>query len=422
MNRFLVLLWLSTSAVSGTYTYHPSNALFLGAGFDPRFPDQAFANCIEFQERVHVDGNSAIKTEYSLSLVKSKQELFDRLNISSSLSARSLFFHLSAGASYFSQHRLHSDSITWMILGKSEYGRYVIQNPQLNPLAKHLIEQREFEQFARQCGTEFIRQERRAVMVAAIFSVENVNQEDRRRLEMHFEASTSALFFDASLKTRYERFVSEASRLNRVNLSFYAIGGSGITELANLAIHADDLENVQRTLERYMKTLDESKAVPVEYVSASMASFGWLGGTPALLHQRERVLAQLYHQHEEANSIRTRLAQILTPKGDGPSKVLSTLEHQTYTNRYHEYGQYLKAILKAADLCHASLDQCEPLSCHLSKIVWPMNHLSLCDKLRQKALHGNQIDEEELEELERMKLAPILDPSTQKIGAYKLCR
>ena len=404
-----------------SYTYHPSNTLYLGAGFDPAYPERAFQSCLQFDGRSNVDGQGAIKTEYSLSLVKSKKELFDRLSISASLSARGLFWGANAGVDYFSEHRFHSDSITWMLTGKSEYGRYVIQNPKLTPSAEKLLQTGEHDSFAKQCGTEFVKQERRSVLIAAIFSMENVSTEDIKRLETHFSASFSKGFFDISAQARYTRFIAEASRVNRINMSVYAIGGSGIIELSRLVLHPDDLGEIQKTIEHYMKSLDESRAVPCEYLSGSMAAFGWRGATPADVFRRERVLAELYYRHEETQSSYQRLGLILSHRNGTVYTHLSKSQWETYQRQYNQHANYYHDLMESADNCYESFARCKLPQNTLERVIWPVNFLSGCEKLRFQAHQAGLIDDKEFEQLRDLNLAPIIKSNHNEIGAYAFC-
>lgn len=420
MKYFLAFFLLGMVSFAESYSYHPSNTLYLGAGFDPGYPERAFQSCLQFDGRLNVDGQGAIKTEYSLSLVKSKKELFDRLSISASLSARGLFWGANAGVDYFSEHRFHSDSITWMLTGKSEYGRFIIQNPRLTQAAQNLLNNGEHDSFSKQCGTEFIKQERRSVLIAAIFSMENVSSEDIKRLETHFSASFSSGFFEASAKTRYARFITEASRVNQINMSVYAIGGSGIIELSHLVLHPDDLGEIQKTIEHYMKSLDESRAVPCEYLSGSMAAFGWRGATPADVFRRERVLAELYYQHEETQSSYQRLGSILNARNGTVYTHLSDTQWQTYQNQYNQHATYLHSLMESADACYESFTHCKLPPHTLERVIWPINFLSECEKMRFAAHQAGLIDDQELEQLRNLKLAPVIK-TNHAIGAYAFC-
>ena len=421
MKHSWVFLILCSLSFADSYTYHPSNTLYLGAGFDPAYPERAFQSCLQFDGRSNVDGKGAIKTEYSLSLVKSKKELFDRLSISASLSARGLFWGANAGVDYFSEHRFHSDSITWMLTGKSEYGRYIIQNPKLTAHAEKLLKEDEHDSFAKQCGTEFIKQERRSVLIAAVFSMENVSSEDIKRLETHFSASYSAGFFEASAQMRYSRFIAEASRINRINMSIYAIGGSGIIELSHLVLHPDDLGEVQKVIEHYMKGLDESRAVPCEYLSGSMAAFGWQGVTPADVFRRERVLADLYYRYEETQSTYQRLGSILSNRDSLAYNKLSNTQWQTYQNQYNQHATYLTTLMQSADACYESFATCKLPGNHLERVIWPVNFLSECEQTRIRAHQAGLVSDKELEKLRALKLTPVLKPNNKEIGAYAFC-
>lgn len=417
----LTILCVASFGWAGSYAYHPSNALYLGAGFDPAYPDRAFRPCIAYSGKSNVDGQGAIRTEYSLSLVGSKKELFDRLSISASLSARGLFWGAGANVDYFSEHKFHSDSLTWMLMGKSEYGRLVMNDAQLLPFAKQMLDAGNSEAFQNSCGSEFVKQERRAVLISAIFSIENVASEDKSRLESQFNASYSSGFFDVEVKNKYAKFFSEASRVNRIKLSIYAVGGGGITQLSSLVLKPDDLEEVQRVIKSYMDTLDESRAVPCEYLSGSMSAFGYRGHPQGDAFRRERVLADLYYRSSDAYNTYKRLESILSSWGSHDYASLSDGDMKRYQALFNQYAAYLNTLQDAADACYGSIAECKLPPSNLDRVVWPVNQVSECEKLRLKAYYVGLIDDKQLDKFRELGLAPVFQNPSSGIQAQVIC-
>jgi len=409
VNKFLLVLLVCTHGWAGSYGYHPSTTLFLGAGFEPLHPDRAFQSCIAFDGKTNVDGPGAINTSYSLSLVKSRKDLYNALSLSADLSAHALFWGAGASTDYFHEHQFQSDSMTWMVLGRSDYGRFVMNNVRLTPAAQNLIDTGKAAQFAQMCGREYVQQERRGVLIAAIFSLENVSEEQRSHLESQFNASYGGGFFSIEAKAKYASFYRTASNVSHITMSIYAVGGEGITKFSDLVVHPDDLGEIQEQVRRYMASLSATQAAPLEYLSGSMTAFGYTGDVNTESHKRERVLAELFYRYSDAYSIYKRLEEIL--------------KHQTgdYQRLYNLYGTYLTTLLDAADKCYDNTKDCVLPTQEMERVVWPVDAISECERLRLKAYERHLIDEQELAHLRSSHMAPILRENTNTIAADVMC-
>lgn len=419
---FYFLLLLSYPALSISYSYHPSTPLYLGAGFDPVHLDHGYRTCIEYAHKVAVDGPGAVKTRYSLNLVSSKRELFEQLNISASISARGLFWSAHGNVDYFSEHKFHSDSLTWALVGRSEYGRFIMKNPQLAAFADKLIQESKFEQFERMCGREFITQETRATLIAAVFSIDNVAEEKKSKLEAQFKASMSVGLFKGDIQTQYADFFAQAATTSRITLSVYAIGGSGIVKLSNLVLHPNNLQEVQQVIHQYMQTMTAEQAAPIEYLSAPMETFGFVGKSPAAIFKRERTLAELYYRYDATHNAYKRLESILLNSSDPYHASISSSSLGSYQKHYNAHAAYLSTLMNAADTCYNEVAGCNLPEYTLERIVWPVDLLSECERLRLNAFTRGFINEQELQRMRRRGLAPILNLEGTAVGADVICK
>lgn len=423
MNYYLFLCALFFQYVFGaTYHYHPSTTLYLGSGFNPLHTDTAFGQCLTYDGVTKVDGTGAVETLYSLSLVKSKKDLFNQLSISASMSAQSLFWSADGGIDYFSEHKFHSDSITWMVLAKSDYGRYVLNNVQLTKEAQTLLDAKKHEEFARRCGTEFVNQQKKAVMAAAIFTVSNLSQENKSKLTAHFKGSYSEGFFNADVETKYKSFFSEAMLNSRMAVSVYAIGGAGITYFSSLVSNSGELRNIQKVVAEYVKTLDSDNAVPMQYLSGSMEIFGYRGQNPANIYKRNRVLGYIYHNYENAVASAERLRDIISLQDITYFKFLTKKQLKQYLELYLDIENYIAELLEMADICYDDVKNCQIPQKILPFVVWPMGKASFCEQKRLKAYHVGLLNDEELQRLRIYNLIPIYRNLHRGLEAEVFCQ
>ena len=418
---FLIFsLFTSLHLKAEIHSYDPYSTIFLGAGFDPENPQEAFHQCINYDSTKNVDTNGAIKTTFDASIVRSREDLHKHLGISASASARYKFFSGSASMSFTDDFNFHSDSTIWIIKGQTFYGRFQMQNPRLTDEANDLILSNRHSAFARKCGKSFISQENRSVLIAAIFSIENVSSEHKQKLDTQFKASVSAGLFDGSAKGSYQRFFSEASKRSQIKMSVYAIGGSGITKLHGLMTQSDDLNHIQSILSEYVKTMGADNAAPLSYVSGSMEVFGWKGSHDPHIQQRDRVLSQIYYRYKEGETTVNRINDVLAVFDTPLWSYMSDNQYSTYVRQRDEYEGYLTLLTNAADNCYYD-DQCSVPQSTISRVKWPIQNADQCELIRMSAYQAKQIDETVLIGWRRLGFAPIFkvqdDPTSGIIAA-----
>lgn len=420
----IYLLWVTqfmpTILKAEVHSYDPYSTIYLGAGFNPEKPEEAHYQCVTYDSVWNVDTSGAIKTTFDASIIRSREDLYRHLSISSSASARYKFFGGSASMSFTDDFNFHSDSIVWIIKGQSFYGRYQMKNPRLNDEAQGLIDSNRNSAFARKCGTKFINQENRSVLIAAIFSIENVSQEHKQKLTSEFKASISGGLFEGSAAGSYKRFFSEASKRSQIKMSIYAIGGSGITRLSGLMTQGDDLNKVQSILADYVGTLSSDNAAPLSYVSGSMEVFGWKGKHDPNIQQRDRVLSQIYYRYKETNSAVNRINDVLASFDTPLWSYLSDTDYNTYLKQRDDSEGYLSDLTQAADNCYYD-DKCGVPASSLSRVKWPIQQADKCEMTRMSAYLAKQIDEITLVGWRRLGFAPIFkdsdDPSSGIVAA-----
>jgi len=412
---FILMLVLYAFSLAGcveasSFNYHPSLAMSLGAGIDPEHPDLPFHRCVDNDGVRKVNQSGAITTKFNVNLVSSRHDLFNQMEISSSLSAQRTFWSASADASYFSEHRFHSDSLVWVIKGFSDYGLFEVINPRLAAFAQKFLDEREYDQFAQTCGKEFVYAERREGLIAAVFSIDNISQEQKKSFETQLQVMGKASIFSAELKAKYASFVQEASRTSRITVSVHAIGGEGISRLSGLVSKTDDLERIKSVMESYMAGLNDGNAAPVEYFANSMMNFGWRGQNIVDVKRRDKVMGQLFHRYTDAENDFKRLESIIDSQGIVSYQSLSDEAFEEYRSQYNAHADYLNTLLEAAALCHDKIVECRLPQHTLSRIKWPIDRVDRCEQIRLQAFGMNLIGELELKITRRTNMIPILAP------------
>lgn len=357
------------------YKYYPSSALSLGAGFDPASPYITFLPCIDFDSAINVDTSGAARTDYAVDIVKSRSDLFNYLNISSSISANYTFFSADASFSLEDSAAFHSDSLVWIVRASTNFGRYRMSNPHLKPEAAAFIAAKDYDAFRQRCGPDYIGQESRGVLVAAIYSITNLSSDLKTRLTASLQASMSDGLFSTDLKSKYESFFHAATSVSTLKVQFVAVGGGGIRLLDSLigtSGDTSDLSTMQTTLQRYLRSFDASNAVPVEFLSGSMTQFGWRGQDPSTL-ERDRVLSELYDAFVQIRSEISRLREIVATS-DVRYSFLSPQKTEILLNQLTERQEAARLLYTVAQECRVNehSDKCK-VPPPLTVINWPLN-------------------------------------------------
>ena len=225
-------------AVADSYQYYPNSPLHLGASFDPRKMSNMFPPCVKYDgvvqaERLGATGGAtpplppsnavATETEFSIKEVKTRQEMYSYLHVSASVSGHYSFFSGSASVDYERENTFESDSFTWVVRAYSKFGTWLAVNPRLNEAASAL--RTNPDALYTRCGTEWVGQESRAVLVAIVYSVKNLSESSRERLTASFKGGIDAGVWGADAAAAYESFKKEASSAANINVNVYALGG-----------------------------------------------------------------------------------------------------------------------------------------------------------------------------------------------------
>jgi len=272
------LICAGTPAYAEAYQYYPNSPLHLGSTFDPRFMADAKLPCIKFQNRLQLsayDSNKplSMETQYTIDQLTTRRQLYEYLHVSASVSGHYKFF--SGGASYDleQENTFDSDGFSWVMRGYTKYGEFGLVDPQLSAEAQKWADAKNVDALRKRCGTEFIGQESRSVLIAAVYSVKNLSQSNYRKVKASFDAAVGGGVWGVEGKTKYESFFKEASSLGSLSFRLYIIGGEGISKIFDIGLATNDIDQVKWIIARYTANLTVDYSIPTDFMSGSLAAF-----------------------------------------------------------------------------------------------------------------------------------------------------
>ncbi|TJV70683.1 MAG: hypothetical protein E5X76_17945 [Mesorhizobium sp.] len=333
MKRTLLLpafvLSLTAPAATENYGYIPDASIYLSGGFDPLYPQRSFPQCIastaecqlgalganvclssKTQDASEPDHKFGVTTNFTMKQITSKYEFYKEVNVSLSMSGSYGPFSASGSFSSFDMDEIKEDSLTWMILAKSHYGSFGIQNPELNAGSKAL----KGLELLSKCGVSYVSQVDRGVIAAAVFSIYNLDEKHRHEMSAKLSAGFSA-GFSVSGSGSYSEIVKEAMSYGSMSLHVYTIGGEAAPGLSAI-IEKDptDLASIKKTLSDYVGKQDKTRAAIIGFRTTG---FGKLVNNASIDPDQSNYAYYL----EEANRFRLKLL-------DGVARIQKVLENQ----------------------------------------------------------------------------------------------
>jgi hypothetical protein len=366
----IIALISSDRSESAVYDYHPSSPFALGNGVDPYDPLKVIPSCIEGVEKI-IEG-STVLTTFDAKILRSRRDLFSSLNISANLSARYSFYKGSGGVDFESQYSFSSNNVVWIVKAYSDFGRKELRDTKLRQDAADLIKLGNHDQFAKQCGTELVLQERRSAIVAAVFSLNIVDEFQKTRLETRFSGGATTGVWSADVAAAYKKFVSEAAKISAINVSVIAIGGTGIVGLSPVFEDFEDLEKISKTLREYAAGINFNTAAPSLYYTGSMHAYGWQGNSLDA-SQVDVFLSDLYFALRDVEDTKTRLKGIISTDLSTPyGQLIGEDGIRKYIDVYNLYVDAVQKIYGKARDCAQSVENCTNLKSVIPEPVsWP---------------------------------------------------
>lgn len=414
MKYLIFLTFIPLSLLGNIYNYSPDSVLKLAGGYDPYKPLNVYPNCIDYDKVQNLDTTDSLSSNVFISLIKSYKDLYKYSQFSASAAASYKIFKGGANTFIESESMFHSDSLTWLIMFKSDYGRVGLKNPTLKKELRDLNP----VSLRNRCGSEVVLQARKGSMVYLLLTIKNIENKQRKKLESSFSAKVSGGFWGGKLKASYKKIVNAAMMAHQTSIQFHSIGGPGIEDLADL-ISKDyvDYEMLPKIMNEYIHNLNSQTAAWTQYQTADINSFITKKiDSPPFNHL---VLNDLYYQFIEADSKLKRLDEILY----GVQSINYHLEENKdlLEKQRESIFETKNELLTSMKDCYDPKKECIPYKVNYSSFIkWPGNSDYFCESKRKSALREGIIHQHDYSMAESRNLIPII--SFNQLLGYEGCR
>lgn len=427
-NKYILLSLLTafaalpaTPALGAQYAYHPEARLYLRGGFNPFTPDRAYIGCIDDDGEEQVETEGAVGSDVGISLVTSREDLYQKINFSASLSGSYTFYKASGSVRYEDEQAFHSDSLTWVVFFKSNYGHFVLKNPRL----KKSMERASADQLYETCGPEIVTERKKGVMLFALLTVRNLSQSRRTEFEAKLSGSASGAIWSASMDMQYKKILRSAMASSDISIRIHALGGRGVTDLTDILKSTNDspfvaYEKMPGMLENYLKQMTKANAAPTQYVTTHLKSFA--NRLPLKFDNfKSGQVGTLFNKYLGASTIVARIDQILMSSED--SFDMTAEDRTRLAEARSKYEDNMNMIFASAQKCFDVTGQCSIPRTTDVTFRWPSPRMSnsQCEDLRRYVRERGLINDEIYEMARRRNFAPILEPGTGKLEGWQSC-
>ena len=307
-------------------------------------------------------------TEISVEQIKTREQMYSFLNISTSISAHYAFFSGNANVNYESEGTFDESGFVFGVRGLTRYAEIGLLNPRLDPRAAPLI--RNLPALYSLCGREWVSQERRGVQIAVIYTIKNVSQSQRSRLEAAMSAGLDGgPLFGGKLDARLTKILQQAFVSNYYTARVYAIGGGGLENFANMITDIEDPKTVIQEISAYIKGLKYENSVPMFFQTGLLEQFvAAEQGGKLVFDPVNRRLASLYVAYREYQARRAELWRYLND--DAQSLWESKIDGDAWA-RLKEIDSKLSVIEEKASYCKAAADIAQQLDARTHSATSP---------------------------------------------------
>lgn len=287
--RDLQQSWSSGTQLRGeTLRFTLEAPYSLGSGVSPEAPFLPKDDCFIFDRNriVALDTKGSAEAMVNVTAIKSRKQLYEELGLDLKVMASKKFFgnmgRVEVAGKIGRGFTFSDDNLMIVIQARSDYGRFKIDGLQLKPEKKKLLDQGEFERFAKECGTHYVTTETRVARVAVIITLENVSRETSKDLSGSLDGGVDFSVLTGKASAGFEKARKEATFQGHFGSTVFTQGGAGTEKLARLAMPIDgeglvDISLLQDGFHEYLATMNQDTAIPHLYSLRPMTIFGWRG-------------------------------------------------------------------------------------------------------------------------------------------------
>tara|TARA_B100000749_G_scaffold280896_1_gene280721 strand:+ start:89232 stop:90875 length:1644 start_codon:yes stop_codon:yes gene_type:complete len=298
----VILFFTSTSMAFDQFSqnYHPESPLALGKGASRAYPLRDYRRCLKNSKAKPLDGLGSVTAKIETFRVTSHQELSRHTSISLGVSARLKFLKgIEPGVNgkvgqgvTFSQ-----DSAVFVVKAHANYGRYELDNYDLDPRFQKFLDSGYEKNFLEMCGTHIVIRETREAMAMAIIEISGLSEAHKRTLSAGLSVSAPVGPATVNVKTSVDQILSAKQQTGEIKVRFYARGGAGLSALTGLSTAAS-IDEFEEGLRQYLSSVTLDTTVPSKYTLASIDFVG--GPRPDELPQIEKDVEEFYFDYMNA--------------------------------------------------------------------------------------------------------------------------
>lgn len=191
-------------------------------------------------------------TEYNLVMVKTKEELFDK--ITSSISGEGSYYSFSAKAKFKFMKEIqwnYNSVYLWLNATRTTRKDVITRdNVLLSKATRNIMLDSKFK-FAEVCGSKFITEVELGGEIFGLIEVVSDNYEEKQRLESSIQAGGDFGVGSVSGNANYERTIQKLKDKYEVKIQFRHVGGKRVNipqtpeELINLAKNIEEITDVE---------------------------------------------------------------------------------------------------------------------------------------------------------------------------------
>ena len=407
----MILSSLTFVAFSNQYRFHPKSRLHIGGGNDPFKPGEAYPSCLEHDGIEAVSTGNMFTSSLEITGISSSRDFYQKTGFSSSLEASSFFYSGEVSFSFDFEKELSEKSVSWLVVLRADYGDFFLKNPRLKSELIGLTP----KQIANKCGTEFVLEEKRSVMVYTLLSLKNLKIREKREILAHLNIVSNAGFLDGSFEASYKDFMQKAQSMGQVSIKIYTRGGGGIVKFKSL-LDLNTFMNhkaILNTFQTYLNQINYHHAVPHLYTTAGLAKF--IPDSFSPVGFKKATLTNLYYRYRK---LITKISKLDNLIDSGVSSFEDSLFYQGERSKIHHV---LERIKDAASSCFRKDDQGK---CSFNAIDYEyenpkVSQIIHCEAMRDKALKNKLIGLDFYEMARERNFIPVFKGS--QICRWKPC-
>ncbi len=385
----LILLWpLSLKTLSATdYDYYPRSSISIGAGFRPLNPTTPPPPCLVVSDQTVTTDDSVGPFNMDVKLVHDRSQMYELLHWDAHLAARSLAATGKVDATFDRETTVEAEDIVWVLYAYQEFGTKSI-DPNLKPKYEGLKHNGAL--LVRTCGPDYVSSLRRAVQVAAVFTLHTGSQQTKQTLELHFSGSASFSAGSVDFSAGYKNFLMEAAQHGNIEVKVFGFGGGGVSKLSDIVTKGDNFDAVRTTLATYISNeMVAAKAFPIGFTTGYFGdladppvSESPVGEPPALL--------SVYGEYGRTLGRITRIEEILSGR-DGAYGFVSDQQVQYLREQANRLAANLSALEHQATTCNSTPNSCAFPNIDATQIDWPLSPELNCTHWRNGTCEACQV-------------------------------